>query len=88
MSSAGDISPAEVEEAAAELDKVRSEWLERPEVTGMDVGLRRGGGGVAIRVSVRQMPSPDASPSELGFPERLGRFPVEVSEKRYEPQQT
>lgn len=88
VSSAGDIPPAEVREATAELDKVRAEWLERPEVTGMDVGLRRGGEGLAIRVYVQRKPSPGASPSELGLPERLARFPVEVIEATFAPQQS
>ena len=88
MTSAGDIPPAEVEEAVAELDKVRAEWLERSDVTGVDVGLRRGGEGLAIRVYVRRVPSAGASPSDLGFPERLARFPVELIEATFEPQQS
>jgi hypothetical protein len=88
VSSAGDIPPADVQEATAELDKVRGEWLERPDVTGVDVGLRRGGEGLAIRVYVRRKPSPDASASDVGFPERLARFPVEVIEATFEPQQS
>ena len=87
MSDAGDIPPAEVEQAVAELDQVRSEWLGRPGVTGVDVGLARQREGLAIRVYV-QPGGADASSAERGFPERLGRFPVEVIEAAFEPQQS
>jgi hypothetical protein len=76
-----EIPPSEVDAARAELDKVRSEWLARPAVTGVDVGLRRGGEGLAIRVYV----SSEASVEEA-FPERVGRFPVEMVEATFGPQ--
>jgi hypothetical protein len=86
MTGGRDIAPSEVEEAVAELDNVRSEWLARPGVTGVDVGLRRRGDGLAIRVYVEPKQTREARPPEAAFPERLGRFPVEVIEARFEPQ--
>jgi hypothetical protein len=74
--------PSEVDAARAELDKVRSEWLAKPAVTGVDVGLRRGGGeGLVIHVYV----SPESA-TEDEFPERVGRFPVEVVRAKFGPQ--
>jgi hypothetical protein len=81
-----DIPQSEVEEATAALDGVRSEWLDRHGVTGVDVGLRRDRKGLAIRVYVR--PQPEEGGPELGrdYPERLGRFPVELVVASFEPQ--
>jgi hypothetical protein len=86
MTGGGDIAGSEVEEAVAALDKVRLEWLARPWVTGVDVGLRRGGEGLSIRVYVRRKRVGDTAAAEEAFPERLGRFPVEVIEATFEPQ--
>jgi hypothetical protein len=78
---APDVPPSEVEAASAELDKVRSEWLAKPAVTGVDVGLQRGGDGLSIRVYVSSEDS-----IEEAFPERIGRFPVEVVKATFGPQ--
>lgn len=75
------IPPSEVDAAVAELDKVRADWIARPYVTGVDVGLRREGEGLAIRVYVEPGRALDEP-----LPDRLGRFPVEVIEARFEPQ--
>jgi hypothetical protein len=86
---AGEIPSPEIDEAVGELDKVREEWLKRPGVTGVDVGLRRGSEGkeLAIRVYVERKLAPDALPQHDIFPDRLGRFPVEVIEARFGPEQ-
>jgi hypothetical protein len=84
VANASNIPPSAIDEARGQLDRVRGEWLSRSAVTGVDVGLRRAGDGLAIRVYV----DPDkAESTEAAFPERLGRFPVEVIEARFEPQQ-
>lgn len=70
-----------------ELDKVRADWLRRPGVSGVDVGLGRGSRGLAIRVYVeRKLPPQSIPPGEV-FPEHLGRFPVEVIEATFGPEQ-
>jgi len=81
---AGEVSPQTVADAETELDKVRDDWLGRPGVRGVDVGLdRRGEGGVAVRVYVeRKLPREELPQPEV-FPERLGRFPVEVREASF-----
>lgn len=82
------VPPEEVDEAVKELDRVRTEWLRRPGVTGVDVGLRRGGEpGAAIRVYVeRKLDRDELAPGDA-FPERLGRFPVEVIEASFAPEE-
>ena len=81
-------SSSDVAEAVRELDSVRADWLRRPGVTGVDVGFsRRGGGAVAIRVYVERKLPQAALPEHEAFPERLGRFPVEVIEATFGPQQ-
>ena len=81
-------SPSDVAEAVQELDSVRSDWLRRPGVTGVDVGFSRAGrGAVAIRVYVERKLPRAALPEHDVFPERLGRFPVEVIEATFGPQQ-
>jgi hypothetical protein len=77
-----EIPASEVDAARAELDTVRSEWLAKPAVTGVDVGLRRGGEGLALRVYVS---SEEAAETEA-FPEQVGRFPVEVVKATFGPQ--
>ncbi len=85
---AGDVPPSEVADAERELDSARSELLRRPGVTGVDIGLRRGGeaGGVAVRVYVERKLPPEAVPKHELLPERLGRFPVEVVEASFGPE--
>lgn len=76
----------EIEKAIAELDRVRDEWLRRPEVTAVDVGLavedRRRLDEVAIRVHVRE----DTPALRASFPRRLGKFRVSFIEAEYGPQ--
>ena len=84
-----EIPQSEVEAATAELDKVRKEWLERPGVTAVDVGLKIKDGQLtdelAIRVHVvRKLPREALSEEEL-FPETLGEFEVDVIEAEYGP---
>jgi len=80
----------EVKEAIAELDRVRGEWLSRPGVTGVDVGLLMKEGGltdeIGIRVKVRKKLPPDEVPDGELFPPKLGRFPVQVTESRPAPE--
>jgi hypothetical protein len=85
-----EIPKSEVAAAIAELDNVRKEWLKRPGVTAVDVGLRFKNGRMtdqlAIRVHVRKkVPPEDLCECEL-FPERLGRFMVDIIEAEYGPQ--
>ncbi len=80
-------SSSDVADAVRELDSVRADWLRRPGVTGVDVGFSRtGGGAVAIRVYVERKLPRAALPEHDVFPERLGRFPVEVIEATFGPQ--
>ena len=84
------IPETEVNAAVAELDKVRKDWLKRPGVTSVDVGYKIKGGRptdeLAIRVHIkRKLPPEMVSQAEL-FPERLGRFSVDVIEAEYGPQ--
>lgn len=72
-----------VDEAIAELDRVRDAWLRHPEVTALDVGLavegRRRLDEVAIRVHVRK----DDPNVRAAFPDRLGKFRVCFIEAEY-----
>ena len=81
-----EISQQDVEQATAELDRVRADWLRRPEVTAVDVGLavedKRRLDEVAIRVHVRRA-TPEVRES---FPERLGKFRICFIEAEYGPQ--
>ena len=81
---------ADVAEAIAELDRVRAEWLSRPGVNGVDVGLLTREGrltdDVGIRVKVRRKLPPDEVPEDELFPPRLGRFPVQVTESTPAPE--
>ncbi|HEX2030986.1 MAG TPA: hypothetical protein VHL78_06265 [Actinomycetota bacterium] len=81
-------SPEDVREAEDELDRVRAEWLRRAGVTGVDVGFKRAGppGELAIRVYVERKLPPEAVPEHDRFPERLGRFPVDVVEATFGPE--
>ena len=76
-----------VDEAIAELDKVRDEWMKREGVTALDVGFKFKDGKMtnqlAIRVHVRRKLSPESLPVEQLFPVSLGRFPVDVIEAEY-----
>ncbi len=85
------IPESEVQAAVAELDKVRARLMERPAVTAVDVGLRYREGQLtdelAIRVHVaRKLPRESLAAEQL-LPETLGRFPVDVIEAAYEPQE-
>ena len=75
------------QEAEAELMKVRGDWLKRPGVTAVDIGLRFEHGQmtnqIAVRVHVRRKRAPESLPPEEIFPERLGRVPVDVIEASY-----
>jgi hypothetical protein len=85
-----DAAVAEVNAAVAELDRVREAWLQRPGVTAVDVGFRTKDGRItkelAIRVHVRRKRPPDQLSDEERFPQRLGRFSVDVIEADYGPQ--
>ena len=84
------ISQSEVDAAIAELDKVREQWLRRPGVTGVDVGFRFKDfvmtDELAIRVRVRKKLPLDLLEEGEAFPERLGRFAVDVIESESGPQ--
>lgn len=85
------IPESEVQAAAAELDRVRGQLMARPGVTAVDVGLRYRQGQLtdelAIRVHVaRKLPRESLAADQL-LPETLGRFPVDVIEAAYEPQE-
>lgn len=75
------------QEAEAELMKVQGDWLKRPGVTAVDVGLKFKDGQltdqIAVRVHVRRKLAPESLPPEEVFPERLGRVPVDVIEASY-----
>lgn len=78
------ILESELVSAIAELDKVRREWLNRQGVTAVDVGYKITSDKfmdiLAIRVHVkRKLPSHAISNYEL-FPNRLGKFSVDVIE--------
>ena len=78
------------QEAATELKKVQGDWLKRPGVTAVDVGLKFTDGQltnqIAVRVHVRRkLAADDLPPGEI-FPESLGRVPVDVIEASYGPQ--
>jgi len=81
------ISQKNMEEAVVELDKVREEWMKRPGVTALDVGYEFKGGKMtdqlAIRVHVRRKLPVEALPANEVFPDKLGRFPVDVIEAVY-----
>ena len=85
------ISKSELDTAIAELDKVRDEWLKRPEVTGVDVGFKFKAGRMtdqlAIRVHVKRKLSTKDLPSTEIFPDQLGGFEVDVIEAAYGPHQ-
>lgn len=85
------IPESEVRSAMAELDKVRGDLMQRPGVTAVDVGLRHRGGELiqelAIRVHVRRKLSAEELDEDQLLPEKLGRFPVDVIEAAYEPQE-
>ena len=85
------VSESTVQDAIAELDKVRDDLMERPGVTAVDVGLRYRGGELtdelAIRVHVARKLPREALAADQLLPEKLGRFPVDVLEVAYEVQQ-
>lgn len=80
-------TPEEVDQAAQALDGVRSQWLARPGVTGLDVGLSDDPSGLAIRVFVKQKRARNDLPAHEVFPDQLGGFPVEIVEATFEPQE-
>lgn len=82
---AGEVPSSDVEQAVQELDRVRDEWLRRPDVEGIDVGpSQQGGETVAIRVYL----TPGGTSADHGepLPERLGRFPVECIPASFGPE--
>ena len=85
---------AVVQAAVQQLDKVRELWLNRPGVTGLDVGYRQENGHLtdelAIRVHVaRKLPNsalePGFSFSVHGESSLLGDFRIDVIEASYAP---
>jgi hypothetical protein len=85
-----DIPESKVQAAISELDKVRGDWLARPNVNAVDVGLKFKDGQLtdelAIRVHVkRKLPREELQAHEL-FPTQLGGFSVDVIEANYVPQ--
>ena len=79
----------EEELAAAEkvLNRVRDEWLQRPGVTGIDLGFKWSEGHMtqtlAIRVHVSEKKLPkDLDPSHL-FPKELDGIPVDILQAKY-----
>ena len=85
-----EISEAELNAATSEMNKVRDEWLRRPEVTAVDVGFRFKDGAMtnelAIRVHVRRKLPVEALEPHMVFPESLGGIQVDVIEAEYGPQ--
>ena len=84
------VSEQDVAEATAEIEKVRKDWMRRPGVTALDVGYKIKRGqlttDLAVRVHVkRKLPKEALAPHDV-FPERLGRFKVDVIEAEYGPQ--
>ena len=81
------ITEKDVAAATSQLDSVRAEWLERPYVTGLDVGFHYEDGvrceELAIRVHVLRA-RPELA--DDAFPSFLGTFPVDVIEAEYEPE--
>jgi hypothetical protein len=82
-----------VEQAKAELDRVRSEWLRRSGVTGVDVGFLWQGSTmtdqVGIRVKVEKLLEPEDVPEGELFPRHVGEVPVQVRQEAAPgPQQT
>ena len=72
------------------LAQVRDEWLQHSCVTAIDIGFHTADGvrrdELAIRVHVR----PDTTEDEAiraAFPEKLGRFPVDIIGAEYELQE-
>lgn len=81
----------EVDEALEQLDAVREEWMSRPGVVAVEVGLLQGPDGaltedVGIKVTVREKLAIEDVPPEERFPTNLGRFPVQLREGRPGPQ--
>jgi len=76
-----------VDEAKRELAKVKEDWMARPGVTAVDIGLRMKDGvltdEVAIRVHVRRKLARSAVPEGERFPTRLGDVPIDVIEAAY-----
>ena len=86
------VPQAEFDAAVGELNKVRKSWLRRPGVTAVDVGFKIKDGTLtdelAIRAHVRRKLPREALSEHERFPERLGRFSVDVIEVEYGPQTT
>lgn len=86
-----------IEDAVAQLDSVRREWLRRPGVTAVDVGFKISGDeltdDLALRVHVERKLPAAALPEHEVFtvsgetPEEVGGFPVDVIEASYGPAQ-
>ena len=85
-----EIPKAELDEAIAELDKVRSNLLKRPGVTGVDVGYKIENGEItdelAIRIHVKRELLQESMSEHAMLPERLGGFRVDVIVAEYGPQ--
>jgi hypothetical protein len=81
----------EFAEAVAELDAVRATWMSRPEVRGVDVGLARTARGLGDELAIRVYVDPESADPEgsdpLQLPSHLGKFPVDVIETTFGPQQ-
>lgn len=89
-------SQKKVEAAIEQLDKVRNEWLRRPNVTAVDVGFKIKDeeitDQIAIRAHVvRKLPLESLESFEVlsvsGDPHTVGEFPVDVIEAVYGPAQ-
>ena len=83
------MNPMKVASARRALARVRSGWLSRPDVTGLDVGLRLQGDEIrdeiALRVWVRsKRPRSRISDTDC-FPRQVLGVPVDVIE--FDPQQ-
>lgn len=78
------LDPEQVERARKILTQVRSRWLARPGVTGLDVGLRERDGTlrdeIAIRVYVIAKRPRDCLHPEERFPNEIEGVPVDVIE--------
>jgi endonuclease G len=82
-----DFSEEEMAHAERVLNRVRSQWLQRPGVTAVDLGFKwshgQMTGQLAIRVHVAEKKAPSELSQEELFPEEVEGVPVDVIEATY-----
>ncbi len=78
------IDPVAVEHARKTLERVRAQWLERPGVADLDIGLRERDGNlideIAIRVHVARKRAPDSLEPDEALPREEDGVPIDVIE--------